>query len=628
MKKKARFFRSIQFKILIIFILLLLSTIEIIGAYFVHRLEQQNIESFETQVQLPSYVATPLATNLAQNTTGSGRKIRTLIKEYSSPQISEMKVVDSQGKIVATKSANNSELIGRRTTNTEVKRVLYSGRKFTKILHDDRDGSYYVAITPMINSNGDSNTVVGAVYIRADMDQIYKNINDIVSTFFIASLVAGLMGAIISIVVARAITRPISEMKQQAFHMAEGDYFGQVRIYSQDELGQLAQAVNNLSIKVEEERENSDAERNRLDSVLRQMTDGVLATDRHGKITIINETACDLLNVEAQETQNQSLIEILALTEQVKFDDLLANQTERILEIRSGNDPENLILQADFSLIKRSTGFVTGLVCVLHDVTEQQKIDRDRRQFVSNVSHELRTPLTSLRSYEEALSDGAMDDPKLSKQFLHVIQEETERMIRMISSLLSLSRLDQGTAKISVELVNFNELFSYILDRFDMMIQKDQEKQLADSGVQPKRYQIKRLLTHRDLWVEIDPDKITQAIDNILNNALKYSPDGGTITCRLVYTQNNVILSIADQGLGIPRKDLKRIFDRFYRVDKARSRKQGGTGLGLSIAKEVVEAQGGHIWVNSTENRGSTFYILLPYNPAETGGEWDDETAE
>ena len=455
------------------------------------------------------------------------------------------------------------------------------------------------------------------------MDQVYKNINNIVFIFFVASLVAGLLGALISIVVARAITRPIAEMRKQAIRMANGDYSGQVRVYSEDELGQLAVAVNNLSVRVEEEQENSDAERNRLDSVLSQMTDGVVATDRHGNITIINEAAQAFLNVDQKTAFSEQLVDLLGINSTTSFDDLLSNQDERIIEPAADSEGDNLILQADFSLIKRNTGFVTGLVCVLHDVTEQRKIDNDRRLFVSNVSHELRTPLTSLRSYVETLNDGAWQDSQLAPRFLKVIQEETERMIRMVNSLLDLSRFDQGTAKINVELVNFNEFFNFILDRFDMLIKNDQDKAQA-AGKPFKKYSIKRVFTQKDLWVEIDPDKMTQAIDNIMNNAIKYSPNGGTITCRLNDTQRYIILSITDQGLGIPRKDLKKVFDRFYRVDKARSRKQGGTGLGLSISKEVIEAQGGHVWVNSMENRGSTFYISLPYDAKEVGGDWDE----
>ncbi|MCT6873042.1 MAG: cell wall metabolism sensor histidine kinase WalK [Bombilactobacillus mellis] len=624
MNNKIKFFSSIQFKVAAIFILLLLVTIEIIGAYFVHSLEQQNIESFEAQVQLPSYVTTSLASNLSSSSAKTRRSVQTTINDISNIQNSDIEIVNSQGKIVALKNNNNSQnSVGQRTTNTQIKDVIYSGRKTTQISHNDRDGSYYVSITPLVSSNGDNNTVVGAVYVRANMDQVYKNINNIVFIFFVASLVAGLLGALISIVVARAITRPIAEMRKQAIRMANGDYSGQVRVYSEDELGQLAVAVNNLSVRVEEEQENSDAERNRLDSVLSQMTDGVVATDRHGNITIINEAAQAFLNVDQKTAFSEQLVDLLGLDATTSFDDLLSNQDERIIEPAADSEGDNLILQADFSLIKRNTGFVTGLVCVLHDVTEQRKIDNDRRLFVSNVSHELRTPLTSLRSYVETLNDGAWQDSQLAPRFLKVIQEETERMIRMVNSLLDLSRFDQGTAKINVELVNFNEFFNFILDRFDMLIKNDQDKAQA-AGKPFKKYSIKRVFTQKDLWVEIDPDKMTQAIDNIMNNAIKYSPNGGTITCRLNDTQRYIILSITDQGLGIPRKDLKKVFDRFYRVDKARSRKQGGTGLGLSISKEVIEAQGGHVWVNSMENRGSTFYISLPYDAKEVGGDWDE----
>ena len=426
MNNKIKFFSSIQFKVAAIFILLLLVTIEIIGAYFVHSLEQQNIESFEAQVQLPSYVTTSLASNLSSSSAKTRRSVQTTINDISNIQNSDIEIVNSQGKIVALKNNNNSQnSVGQRTTNTQIKDVIYSGRKTTQISHNDRDGSYYVSITPLVSSNGDNNTVVGAVYVRANMDQVYKNINNIVFIFFVASLVAGLLGALISIVVARAITRPIAEMRKQAIRMANGDYSGQVRVYSEDELGQLAVAVNNLSVRVEEEQENSDAERNRLDSVLSQMTDGVVATDRHGNITIINEAAQAFLNVDQKTAFSEQLVDLLGINSTTSFDDLLSNQDERIIEPAADSEGDNLILQADFSLIKRNTGFVTGLVCVLHDVTEQRKIDNDRRLFVSNVSHELRTPLTSLRSYVETLNDGAWQDSQLAPRFLKVIQEET-----------------------------------------------------------------------------------------------------------------------------------------------------------------------------------------------------------
>ena len=227
-----------------------------------------------------------------------------------------------------------------------------------------------------------------------------------------------------------------------------------------------------------------------------------------------------------------------------------------------------------------------------------------------------------MRSYIEALNDGAWKDPEVAPSFLKVTQDETDRMIRMINDLLSLSRMDSGTVKLDFELVNLNELFNYILNRFDMMLKKDNNDTRETKS---KNYTIKRDFTKRDLWVEIDTDKFIQVVDNIMNNAIKYSPDGGVITCRLLETHNHVILSITDQGLGIPRKDLGHIFDRFFRVDKARSRAQGGTGLGLAISKEVIEMHHGKIWVDSIEGKGSTFYISLPYEEYEGDDLWDEE---
>lgn len=387
-----------------------------------------------------------------------------------------------------------------------------------------------------------------------------------------------------------------------------------------DELGQLAGAVNNLSVRVEEAQESSDSERRRLDSILSHMSDGVLATDRRGNVTIVNNMALQLLGVENEDDLiGKSIIDVLDIRHDYTVRQLV-NGEQREMIIDMSNSGNNLILNAYFSPIQRESGFVSGLVCVLHDVTSQQKEERERKQFVSNVSHELRTPLTSVRSYVEALSDGAWQDKEIAPQFLKVVQDETDRMIRMINDLLSLSRMDAGTTKLNLEYVNINELFNYILDRFDMIIKKEEDPK-------KKKHTIERYFTKKDLWVEIDTDKFTQVIDNIMNNAIKYSPDGGVITTRLLETHNHVILSISDQGLGIPRKDLGRIFDRFFRVDKARSRKQGGTGLGLAISKEVINMLGGQIWVDSVEGKGSTFYISLPYVPYEEE-DWDDEEAE
>jgi len=618
--KRKNFFKSINFKIALVFALLLLITLEIVGAIFVKQLEAKNIQDFKTSVQIPTYIDNSLAEQLTVNSTRKANgQIKTILSNYNSTNVDEIRVVDSKGTIRGTSDVNDQSVVGQKTTDRNIKNAIYNNRTYTKNTYDTQNnGRYYVSIVPLYatSSTGNNSQLVGVLYVRANMKSVYSTINSIMSIFVVASLVAMVLGLGIAIIIARAITRPIEEMRQQTQRIARGDYAGQVRVYSDDELGQLAGAINNLSIRVEESQESTEAERRRLDSVLSHMSDGVIATDRRGNITIINETASEFVDVSAEKAIGNSILDVLKIRDDYSLRDLIENQDELMLDFSSNE--RDLILNAYFSLIQRESGFISGLVCVLHDVTEQQKIDNDRKQFVSNVSHELRTPLTSLRSYIEALSDGAWKDPEVAPGFLKVTQEETDRMIRMINELLSLSRMDSGTTRVDMELVNINELFNYVLNRFDMILKKDDNP--------AKYYTIKREFTKRDLWVEIDTDKFTQVLDNIMNNAIKYSPDGGVVTCRLLETHNQVIISISDQGLGIPRADLGHVFDRFFRVDKARSRAQGGTGLGLAISKEVVQMLGGRIWVDSVEGKGSTFYISLPYEPYEEEDLWDDDS--
>ena len=616
MNSKLKFYQSIHFKIALVFALMLMLTLEIVGAVFVRQLERQNLSNFRQQIELPSYIDNSLATQLGRkNTKKANRQIREILTEVNNNNISEIRVIDNKGIIRGSSNPSNRNMVGQRTTDSTVKNVLATNRSHNKNVYDnDNHNRYYVNVVPLL-SNNNANNVVGAVYMRASLEGVYSTINNISLIYVFAALVTIIIGLGITIIISREITRPIEEMRKQTLRIARGDYSGRVEVMGNDELGQLAGAINNLSVRVEESQEVSEAEQRRLNSVLSHMSDGVLATDRRGNITIINETAQQLLDVnEDDNVIGKSLLDILGIRKDYTMRELVDDDVQQILIDNS--DTSGIILSAYFSVVQRESGFVSGFVCVLHDVTSQQKEDQERKQFVSNVSHELRTPLTSVKSYVEALSDGAWKDAEIAPQFLKVVQDETDRMIRMINDLLSLSRMDSGTVKLNLEYVNINELFNYILDRFDMILKKETDPQ-------QKKYTIQRKITQKDLWVEIDTDKFTQVIDNIMNNAVKYSPDGGVITARLMETKNHVIMSIADQGLGIPRKDIGHIFDRFFRVDKARSRKQGGTGLGLAISKEVVNLLGGQIWVDSIEGKGSTFYISLPYVPYDEGDEWD-----
>ncbi|KXT89302.1 Two-component sensor kinase SA14-24 [Streptococcus parasanguinis] len=384
------------------------------------------------------------------------------------------------------------------------------------------------------------------------------------------------------------------------------------------ELTDMTNSINDLSEVIRLTHENLEQETKRLTSILSYMTDGVLATNRRGQIIMVNEMAAKQLNVNPDEVLNTSILDLLSLGDDYDLRSLITEVPELTIDSQDENG-EYLSLRVRFALIRRESGFISGLVAVLHDTTEQDKEERERRLFVSNVSHELRTPLTSVKSYLEALDDGALSEP-VAPDFVKVSLNETNRMMRMVTDLLSLSRIDNETSQLEIELTNFTAFITFILNRFDKIKSQSQED--------TKKYELIREYPITPIWVEIDTDKMTQVIDNILNNAIKYSPDGGKIKVGMKTTDAQLIISISDEGLGIPKKDLPRIFDRFYRVDKARSRAQGGTGLGLAIAKEIIKQHKGFIWAKSEYGKGSTFTIVLPYDKDAIKDDWDTEEEE
>ena len=409
----------------------------------------------------------------------------------------------------------------------------------------------------------------------------------------------------------------LKQINQKVKDLIAGDYSRVLDMQGSSEITNITNNLNDLSEVIRLTQENLEQETKRLNSILSYMTDGVLATNRRGQITMINDMAKKQLGIVKEEALNKSILELLKIEDEYELRDLITQIPELMIDSQNANG-EYVSLRVRFALIRRESGFISGLVAVLHDTTEQEKEERERRLFVSNVSHELRTPLTSVKSYLEALDEGALYDP-VAPDFIKVSLDETNRMMRMVTDLLHLSRIDNATTQLDVELINFTAFITFILNRFDKMRSQDEEK----------KYELVRDYPINSVWIEIDTDKMTQVIDNILNNAIKYSPDGGKITVSMKTTDDQMILSIKDQGLGIPQQDLPKIFDRFYRVDRARSRAQGGTGLGLAIAKEIIKQHNGFIWAKSEYGKGSTFTIVLPYDKDAVKEEvWEDEVED
>ncbi|MGN8233498.1 cell wall metabolism sensor histidine kinase WalK [Priestia flexa] len=630
--KKVRFFQSIHLKFVLIYVLLILIAMQIIGVYFVRQLEKELVNNFTNslteRVGLLAYnIEQELEKTRNDTSPTLEEDLEVVLRDFASMQgisskdILEVRVIDPNRRIIGTSNPNPEQIVGKKINDLAVTNALLAGTSSNKVYRKsgDRIRVLTVPIRLQDDVGGNASTnpnnreslqseqeILGAVYLIATMEPVYEQMRKINSIFASGTVISLVITALLGVFLAQTITRPMSEMRKQALEMAKGNFSRKAKVYGYDEIGQLALTFNNLTRKLQEAQATTEGERRKLSSVLAHMTDGVIATDRKGRVILINDPAASMLNVSRETVLSEPIVTLLGLDETHTFESLLANQDSLILDFSTKTEP--FILRATVSAIQKETGFINGIIIVLHDITEQEKIDQDRREFVANVSHELRTPLTTMRSYLDALAEGAWQDKEIAPSFLHVTQTETERMIRLVNDLLQLSKLDSEDYRFSRDPVNFVKFYHYIIDRFEMTIEQGITfvRELPDEAV----------------YVAVDQDKITQVLDNIISNAIKYSPEGGTITFSIEQHTHEIVVSIKDQGMGIPKSNLSKIFERFYRVDKARTRKLGGTGLGLAIAKEIIEAHDGRIWAESKEGVGTSIYFTLPIE-SENDEEWE-----
>ncbi|MFJ7737946.1 cell wall metabolism sensor histidine kinase WalK [Lysinibacillus sp. NPDC097287] len=612
---KVSFFKSIHVKLVLIYILLILLALQIIGIYFSRELEQNLKSNFQQsiyqRVDLMQYSIREEILKERDDTMPSlEESLNSIVKEFSTGDILEIRVIDNRYRILATSESNNQNLIGQSSNTDTVRRAISAETAFDLISLDKKTRNrVWELATPIRDGAGPEDEIIGVLYIISDIETVFGQVSDINSIFLGGTAVSLVITIFLGILVARTITQPIADMRKQAQAMAKGNFARKVRVYGTDEIGQLAITFNHLTNRLQEATSTTEAERRKLDSVLSNMTDGVIATDRKGRIILINDPALELLHISRDVTLGRPIASVLGIEQEYNFEDLIHMNDAVNLNFSTAEAP--YILRANFSVIQKETGFINGLITVLHDITEQEKIEMERREFVSNVSHELRTPLTTMRSYLEALADGAWKDESIAPSFLNVTQTETERMIRLVNDLLQLSRMDSQDYELKKDIVLFNSFFNSIIDRFEM--------------AKSQNVTFERLLPEASYYVEIDTDKVTQVIDNIISNAIKYSPDGGSVRFGFTVQGEMLKVMISDDGMGIPKENVTRIFDRFYRVDRARARSMGGTGLGLAIAREMIEAHGGKIWAESEEGYGTTIFFTLPYDLDEFDeeGEWE-----
>ncbi|AHN23862.1 cell wall metabolism sensor histidine kinase WalK [Lysinibacillus sphaericus] len=620
--QKVSFFKSIHVKLVLIYILLIMLALQIIGIYFAKQLEENLKSNFQEsifqRVDLMQYsIREEILKERDESMPSLEESLKSIVKEFSTGlkdvstgDILEIRVIDSRQRILATSEVDNQNLIGQRSNTDLVRRAISAETLFDLIKLDNKTRNrVWVLATPIRDGAGPDDEIIGVLYIEANIESVFEQMSDINRIFLGGTAVSLVVTIFLGILVARTITQPIADMRKQAQAMAKGNFSRKVRVYGTDEIGQLATTFNHLTNRLQESQSTTEAERRKLHSVLSNMTDGVIATDRKGRIILINDPALELLHISRDITLGRPIASVLGIDQEYSFEDLIHMNDAVNLDFSTSEAP--YILRANFSVIQKETGFINGLITVLHDITEQEKIEMERREFVSNVSHELRTPLTTMRSYLEALIDGAWKDENIAPTFLNVTQTETERMIRLVNDLLQLSRMDSSNYKLNTDIVLFNSFFNRIIDRFEMS--------------KSENVTFERLLPETSYYVEIDTDKVTQVIDNVISNAIKYSPDGGSVRFGFTVQGDTLKVMISDDGMGIPKENVGRIFDRFYRVDRARARSMGGTGLGLAIAREMIEAHGGKIWAESEEGYGTTVFFTLPFelDDFDEAGEWE-----
>ncbi|MDW4280635.1 cell wall metabolism sensor histidine kinase WalK [Staphylococcus saprophyticus] len=609
--KWLKHFQSLHTKLVIVYALLIIIGMQIIGLYFTNSLEKELTQTFKNNI---SQYAKQIEINIEKvydedNAINAQKEVQNLLNEYANRQeIEEIRFIDKDQIIMATSKQSTRSLINQKANDNSIQKALSLGEiNSHTVLKDYGNGKQRVWVynLPVKTSNDGT---IGDVYIEADINDVYNQLSNINQIFIVGTGISLLITVILGFFIARTITKPITDMRNQTVEMSKGNYTQRVKIYGNDEIGELALAFNNLSKRVQEAQANTESEKRRLDSVITHMSDGIIATDRRGRVRIVNDMALTMMGTMKEDIIGDHMLKVLKLEEDFSLDEIQENNDSFLLDI---NENEGIIARVNFSTIVQETGFVTGYIAVLHDVTEQQQVERERREFVANVSHELRTPLTSMNSYIEALESGAWKDGELAPQFLSVTREETERMIRLVNDLLQLSKMDNESEQITKEIVDFNMFINKIINRHEMSA---------------KDTTFVREVPTETIFTEIDPDKMTQVFDNVITNAMKYSRGDKRVEFHVKQNTlyNRMTIRVKDNGIGIPINKVDKIFDRFYRVDKARTRKMGGTGLGLAISKEIVEAHNGRIWANSVEGQGTSIFITLPCEVLEDG-DWDAE---
>ncbi|MCE5285078.1 MAG: cell wall metabolism sensor histidine kinase WalK [Pelosinus sp.] len=584
---------NIRNRLLVSFLFLIILTMSILGSYILWYFNQYNVENLTKQLLTHAQVVDLL---IAPYMRGPKEKstIDTLIKELASIADLRITVIDANGTVLGD-SWENPSIMENHLARPEINAALIN-KTGTSIRYSDTLSQNMLYAAMAIKQE---NEVLGVVRVASTLSHVETGFDEIKSALLAALSLTSLLAIFISIKLARKYTAPLEKITAIASKIAGGDLNARIHIRTQDELELLAHTINTLTSNLEDKIIEARAETEKLSLILQHMDNAVILLDRFGRVTTANKMARDIFSIKP-EMLGQHTLQIIGnsqLSQAVQ--DTITGGESRLIDLKTSMQNGKRVFQVFLApiTIEKET---TGILSVFHDITAWQEMQERQAAFVANASHELSTPLTAIKGFAETLLDGALADPELGRKFITIIQNEAERMHRLIKDLLQMAKLNSKEYQKQVVLVP-TPLALVIETVVNELTPALKQKQHA-------------LTLQEDDTISVlaNPDWLKQVLVNLLDNAIKYTPQNGSISITTWQTEKLAYIRVKDSGIGIAAKDLPLIFDRFYRVERARTRSTGGTGLGLAIVKFIVEMHGGTIDAASEINTGTAFTFTIP----------------
>lgn len=588
-------FKRLRWKLTATYIGLVILAMLVMGAYLFNSLENYFYNNLKNRLETQALLSSRLIEENLNN--WDIQHMEVLAAKISSDLGTRVTIINLDGHVLGD-SQENATQMENHLNRPEVRKAITDGtgmaKRYSSTLNSDM---MYVAVNIYNHQEH-----VGFVRLALPLDEVRQAIFNLWSAVLMAILLAVLITAPVSLGLGKKVTEPVERLIDFTRHIAQGDFGRQARVSSDDELGELASTLNHMAATINEKVSMVSEGKSQLEAVLASMISGVIFIDHHGQVNLVNPAAEKFISFMGTGLPYDVSIKNHELSATIKIVLESSQMVERELFI---DNMEETTLRVVISPIHDHLGRLSGIVAVLHDITEIKRLERMRREFVANVSHELKTPVTTIKGFTETLLDGAMDDRETSREFLEIIDSETERLSRLIHDLLELSKIESKKVKLNNKPVDISKVIQNTVIKMQRQIEKAGLTVYLDLPGKPQT-------------AVIDQDMIEQVLLNLVDNAVKYTPAGGSIKVKVAEENEEILVYVKDDGIGIPLKDLSRVFERFYRVDKTRSRDAGGTGLGLSIVKHIIEdVYGGKVGVNSKPGSGSEFFFTLP-GPAKT----------